>query len=250
MNKYWKALSVSFLGQIKEKGHVLGKGILYIIIVYLFSQIFESVNASSDRLWYFAMTQAIILSTSSVVLQIEKDIRDNQISYFLVQPVNYLLFRYFEAIGSSVFRYSILIILCFLSISFLKGPIQTNPSAIIFSLFLGIMGILLYIQISLLIGVLAYWIHDIKNLLYFNLTATFCFGGLIVPIQLYPPFMQKICFFTPYPWILWWPANFFSSGNVNHYKAFIGWIIWTIIFMFLNNYIFQKQRKKIITKDS
>ncbi|MBN2478936.1 MAG: hypothetical protein JXA94_01780 [Parachlamydiales bacterium] len=234
------------MSQIKEKSQILGKALLYIIIVYLFYQIFENVKAPSNRLWYFAMTQGIILSTMPLVLQISNDIRSNQITYFLLQPVNFLILRFSEAIGASILRYIILIILCLIFVPFLKGEALISRINILFSVFLGILGIILYTQISLLIGILSYWIKEIKTLLYFNLTATFCFGGLIVPIQLYPKIMQKICFFTPYPWILWWPANFFSAEDVNHISGFTGWIIWNLVFILLNGYFFKKYKNNLV----
>jgi len=41
----------------------------------------------------------------------------------------------------------------------------------------------------------------------------FVFGGLMLPIRLYPPLMQRFAAFTPFPDILAGPASFVLDGE-------------------------------------
>lgn len=246
MRKYFFAIRSAFLQQLKEPGQLLGRLLLFVVIVYLFHQVFGSVGAPNWQLWYYAMTEAIILATAPLVLQISNDIRSNHTVYFLLRPVNYCTFRFCEAMGGAVFRYILLMILALCYVPLLRGAIPSDFFSLLSSLFIGLLGIFLYTLISLLIGLLSAWIKDIKTLLYFNLTATFCFGGLIIPIVYYPPLMQTICFCTPYPWILWWPGSLFAGTEINHLQALLGWNFWTIVFLAANRYVFNRYKKNLV----
>ncbi len=62
MKKYLKAFCSGVFQQFNDRSQLLGRTILFTVIVYLFYQIFESVGAPQERLWYYAMTEAIIRS--------------------------------------------------------------------------------------------------------------------------------------------------------------------------------------------
>jgi len=246
VKKYLKAIQSGFLQQLNEKAQLVGRLLLFTVIVYLFYQIFESVGASEERLWYYAMTEAIVLSSTLLAVQIAQDIRSQQIVYFLLKPIDYPSFRITESMGAALFRFMVLIIWGLGYLSFLKGVGPISLYTVITSFFVGIIGVFLYTQMSFLIGLLSFWIKDIKTLQYLNLTATFCFGGLIIPISYYPPLMQKICFFTPYPWILWWPGTIFSGGEIPFVSAFCCISLWIGFFVGLNRFIFYRYMKNLV----
>ncbi|MCH9610406.1 MAG: hypothetical protein S4CHLAM81_12910 [Chlamydiales bacterium] len=237
--KYWMAARAAFLQQLSEKGQLCGRLLLFVIVVLLFKQIFVAVEAASSRICYLAMTEAVIISAAPLVLTILSDIRTNQTAYFLLRPVDYCTFRSIEALGNASFRYIILFAAATLFSFWLRG----TPNFV--SFFVGFLGLVLYTQMSLVIGLLSFWMREIKTLLYFNLTATFCFGGLIVPLSDYPAWMQKIAFFTPYPWVLYWPAALFSGSRVTA-VAPLFWLLWMAIFWILGRLLFAAYRKRLV----
>lgn len=245
MRKYLQAFKSSFLSQIKEKGQIIGRLLVYIVNIYLFYQVFESVKADDSRLWYYVMTEGIILSsTTSLVLQITNDFHTNHVVYFLLRPVNYCFFRFSENMGASIIRYAVLMLCGVVFAGLLQGSIFNKISSLSLSFFVGILGMILLAHIF--IGLISFWVKEIKTLLYFNLTACFCFGGLIIPITYYPPLIQTICFCTPYPWILWWPGSFFSGAHINHKIAFLGWAFWSLFFGLINLYIYNRYKKNLV----
>jgi len=246
MKKYFRAMLCTISQSLKERNQIFGRLIVFTVIIYLFCQIFESINSSVERIWYVTMTEGLILSTTTLVFQIVKDIQTNAVAYFLLRPVNYSLLRISEAIGIAILLYLVLMSWGILFLILLKGIFVASIFSTISSMLIGILSLFLYVQISMLIGLLSFWVIEIKTLIYFHLTAAFCFGGLIIPITYYPPLMQKICFCTPYPWILWWPGSVFSGILVNHFIAFAGWLGWSIFFGFLNVLVFERYKKALV----
>ena len=95
IHKYWILIQSFIYPKILERGELLGRIFLYTMVVYLYSQVFCSVKADLNRLWYISVTEWIILSTSSVSFQIAQDVKDGRIVYFLLRPIHYILFFLF-----------------------------------------------------------------------------------------------------------------------------------------------------------
>ena len=242
-NKYLASLQSGLKQQITEKNQLIGRVILYLVIIYLFSQIFQNTQSSSFQLWYSAMTQVITLSSSMIAFQITQDIQSGQIAHFLIRPIHYLGYRICEAMGISFVRY-FLLIACYLAARFYAtGSI---PDQLLLGVVFGIAGIFLYTLTSVLIGLLSFWIKEIKSIFYLNLTATFCFGGLIVPLDFYSPFIRALSFFTPYPWILWWPAGWMTGLYTRLLFPFLGWCIWTVVLGAVINTVYNKCIKSFV----
>lgn len=228
VNKYLYAVKSGFKQQMSEKGQLVGRLVGYLLIVYLFSQVFQSANATSSQFWYIAMSQIVTLSTSMVAFQIAQDIHSGQIAHFLIRPINYVGYKFCEGMGTCLIRYSLLITF-YLGIKFyVTGSL---PEHFLVGIIFGFMGIILYSLTSILIGILSYWIVEIKNIFYLNLTATFCFGGLIIPLEFYPSYIKFLCFATPYPWILWWPSEIMSDLAAPLTLGFLGFAFWVVVFI-------------------
>jgi len=226
-SKYIASIKSGLWQQLVERGQLIGRVILYFVVIYLFSQIFQNTKAPSFQIWYSAMTQVITLSTSLMVaFQIAQDIQSGYIVHFLIRPIHYLGYRLCEAMGFSLVRY-LLLLACYLGVRFCVTGML--PDQLISGILSGLAGIFLYTLTSILIGLLSFWIREIKSIFYLNLTATFCFGGLIVSLDFYSPLMQRISFLTPYPWILWWSAEWIAGLPVNLFFALIGWSFWVAL---------------------
>jgi ABC-2 type transport system permease protein len=225
-NKYLLALAYTVKYQLANKGQIIGRIILYSIIVFLFSQVFTSVNGEHERIWYISMTQLISLSGAPLAFQIVKDLLNKQYEYFLIRPLDYLLFRFSEAAGISIVNYVILWC-CFMVICLSVTTAHPTWNSIFIGSLYGCLSMCLYIMMTIVIGLLSFWIKDIKNVFYLNLTITFCLGGLIVPLNYYSTIIKNISFYTPYPWILWAPAQIINN-NINVITAIsytLGWIM-------------------------
>lgn len=228
-NKYWASIEISIYHQLQQRGQLLGRLFLYLVIVYLFHQIFQSVNAPPERLWYLAITEWLILSTPPLAFQISDDINSGQMAYFILRPMHYLQLRLSECLGTIIVRFTILGLFCVGLGYTLSGFFPGNALTWILGIVFGLLSVVLYNLLLVLIGLCAFWLKDIKTLLYLNLTATFCFGGLIVPLSFYSPWVRTLSFCTPYPWILWGPAEYISGGTLHMVQAMLGWGFWILL---------------------
>ncbi len=238
--KYWASIMIAFHQQLAQRGQLVGRILLYLIIVYLFHQVFQSVGAPMERLWYLAVTEWLILSTPPLGFRIAQDIDNGQIVYFMLRPAHYLNLRFFESCGEFSVRFFFLGICCLGLGWVLTSTIPGDIISWCLGILISILAVWLNIMIAILIGVCAFWIRDIKTLIFLNLTATFCFGGLIVPLDFYSPIMRALCFCTPYPWVLWGPAETITRGSLNPAWAFLGWAVWMVILTAAIQWLYRK----------
>lgn len=227
-NKYLVAFYTAIKQQLSEKGQLLGSIGLYAVLIYLFFQVFESVAAIGPRLWYIGITRWIIASTPSIAFQMAYDIKSHSFGYFLIRPIHYLGLRFSEGLGVSLVRCMAIGPVCIFLCFKLTGHFPISSTRIFLGMLLIMGAILLYILMTLLIGMTAFWLKDIKNIFYLNLTASFCFGGLTVPLDFYPTTIRCFCWCTPYPFILWAPAQWITGGEVSLciiFMALLGWIL-------------------------
>jgi ABC-2 type transport system permease protein len=49
------------------------------------------------------------------------------------------------------------------------------------------------------IGLLAFWLHDVAPVYWVWQKLMFVLGGLLLPLELYPAFIQRVAAFTPFP---------------------------------------------------
>lgn len=247
-NKYFTSATTAIRNILAQRGQLIGRLFLYCMIVYLFYQVFKSVNAEPKRVWYLAITEWLILSVSYISFQIAEDIKTGQIAYFLLRPMNYITFRFWEFLGGTSLRFILLGIIC-LSLGFsLTHTLPFTLPIWIFGIVISILSILLNTLMGILIGLLSFWIKEIHPLVYLNLTATFCFGGLIVPLEFYSDTMKIIAFSTPYPWILWWPAQSFLNPSATILYGLIPYFIWMIFLSIIIWWVYTKCLKSFVAE--
>ena len=87
----------------------------------------------------------------------------------------------------------------------------------------------------MMVGLSAFWMHDVEPLFWVWEKLLFMFGGLMIPLAVYPVWIQKIAAFTPFSAIL--GARSALAIEFNFFAAFtlvmslLAWISFTILLL-------------------
>ncbi|MCP3659443.1 MAG: hypothetical protein GY830_03645 [Bacteroidetes bacterium] len=239
ISKYLFFIIFSMTNQIINKKHLLIRIFMYSIIILIYYNIFKKVSKDPNRLLYITITQWITASVSIVLFYIKNDIETNRIIYYFLKPTSYILYRFFDSLGETFIKVIFIGFCCIGQIYLLTNNFPFALSDILNCFFLVFIGALLFNTILIFLGLLSFWIKSINNLIYLNLTCVFCFGGLIMPLNYYPEYLRKIAYFTPYPWILNWPADIITDNKVYKF-GLLYWFLWIIFFLIINTMLFKK----------
>jgi ABC-2 type transport system permease protein len=163
--------------------------------------------------WYLAATEWIVLSAPPIHLEIQEAIRRGDIACQLGRPVRYLAASLAEGLGILAVRSPLLGATAFVCAFAFTG--QAPPVSVwVWVVPFGLIGAALMTAMHLLIGLLAFWLEEVTPVYWVWQKLMFVLGGLMLPIDLYPDFMQRASALTPFPSMLAGPASFLLPGSI------------------------------------
>jgi len=203
--KYWKIFSLSVLYNTRNYKALLGLSIFLITCLLIFSNLWQvaaqrmgtTVFDPRQLLWYIAFNEWIILSIPETATQMENDLRSGKLAYLLPRPIPYLSAIFAEAMGGLIVH---LVVLGFVTFSFTwfsvgHFPLALGPS--LMSLGLGLLAGIIGILFQMLIGLSAFWLQSIEPFEYVWEKLLFTLGGLMLPLSVYPEWLQTIAYWSP-----------------------------------------------------
>lgn len=210
LNKYCKVFSVSGLHAARNYGALVGLCIFLLICLVIFANLWEVIRVKTgaidmnrtELLWYIALNQWVLVSLPRVEREIQMDFRSGKLAYLLPRPMSYLGFVFAEGLGVFCVNLFVLGVVTFGVTYWLVGAMPVAlmfwPVIVGLSLMAGCLGIVF----QMMMGLCAFWMHEVEPLAWIWEKSLFALGGLILPLTIYPPVLMWIARFTPFPYIL------------------------------------------------
>jgi ABC-2 type transport system permease protein len=166
--------------------------------------------------WYLALTEIVAFSIGHAYRQVQDEIKDGSAAAYLVRPIGYVALTGAQELGRMAARMSTLAApACALAWA-LTGRVPFGPAAVLplaISLAAGA-GLLLAVQ--LLIGLSTAWLGTARPVFFIVQKLIFVLGGLLLPLDAYPPALVRIGAFTPFPAMLYAPASLALDSSGAH----------------------------------
>jgi ABC-2 type transport system permease protein len=154
----------------------------------------------------FACLLAKIISPA-FAYEINEDIKNGGLAKYIVRPVNYKLYRFFEFLGekTSLILFSVLILL----IIYITGGylVYRSINMIRFIIFLPVVCLALVLNFSIFYAVsgLGFWMRESSGVLFIITLVGNIISGGIFPLDIFPHFLQTIFKTLPFSY-----TNYFS----------------------------------------
>jgi ABC-2 type transport system permease protein len=180
-----------------------------------------------------------------VIFEFEKEVVEGKLSPQLLQPIDPVWRHVASHVAERVTR--IPFTLGLIGLFFLLYPQSFWwPSLINFLLFLlvAILTFALRFLIQYTFALLAFWteragaLEELWFLLYLFLS------GLIAPLQVFPPAVRAVIEWTPFPYLIYFPASLLIGLPVDIGRSFAVIAIWSIGFFILNRYLWRQGLKQ------
>ncbi len=222
--KYASIFSITLINSLAYPGELVGRSLMIIPFMWIFAQLWRVTFAASgssvlngltlpDTLWYLMMTETIELSRPRLSNTISEAVKDGSIAYVLNKPYDFLLYQLSSSLGETIFRALMNAVFGGLVVWALAGP---PPSAAGFLVVLpAILGAwMVNFCISTLIGLAAFVTEDIAAFVWIYQKLAFVLGGLLIPLDFYPGWLQIIARALPFSAITYSPARLFVSPSL------------------------------------
>lgn len=205
LSLFWQGMRSERRGFIPA----LMRGLFYLLVLVIFSRLWSLVSPGGfslpQLLWYLALTELVTFLHPLVRLDIERDMADGTYAAMLQKPVNYPLMRACEAVGKLVARLPFMLLVGAGGAALLAGSVPTvlcTPAGIVVTCMLAVFAAMVETIFQCSIGLSAAFLRDCGPLHWVWQKFSFVLGGLMLPMVLYPEWIQRIAEWTPFYHIL------------------------------------------------
>lgn len=243
VTKYFSIGKINFINSFTYTldifAHSLFIGLILFIFISLWKVVFSGKTIIDGftinmMVWYVVMTESIITSQRHIVEEIGNEIKSGEIANYLNKPYNYVLYKYFSSIGSSVFRFFLTFVVAGIVVIIFLGGIKVSVASIPFILLSAFLAITLQFFISAFIGLFAFWFEDSKGMDFIYQKIVFTIGGMLMPLDIFPFWLQKISKVLPFSYTAYHPAKLFVNFEWQRFFSVIKYqLMWVVIFCIL-----------------
>jgi len=205
---------------MNDRGEIYGRLLFFAIILGVFSALWRAIAEAglpvaaepATLVWYLAATEWILLSPAPVHVGIEGDIRRGDIACQLVRPFSYVAAEAAQGIGRLAVRAPLFAVVAWSGAFVLTGR-APHAHAVALVVPFGLAAMLVIHGFYVITGIAAFWMSDVGPLFWIWQKLLFILGGLMLPLSIYPEWMQRVAAWTPFPFLLAHPASFVISGG-------------------------------------
>src|SRR5262245_30696934 len=218
--KYLAFFRIGAAQALRQRVELYGRLVFVAVILGVFSALWKAVAEAGmplalDRarlVWYLAATEWIVLTPQAVHVDIEGEIRRGDVACHLQRPFSYLGALFAQGAGMIAVRApftGLAAAVCAFTLTGRWPEAGARESVIP----LGLGAMLLVHALHVLIGLTAFWIGDVTPIFWISQKLLIVFGGLMLPLALYPIWMQQIAIVTPFPSMRAGPASVMLGGD-------------------------------------
>ncbi len=235
--KYVAVYWLAFLHALKNYKALVGLSIFLITCLIIFAHLWKLAAAKAgivsynpeQLLWYIAFNEWILVSLPDIQDEMEKDLRSGRLAYLLPRPISYLGSTFAEALGTLSVNLLVLGGVTFAFTWWQVGALPFASSGLLVASVFGLLAGIVAILFQMTIGISAFWLHDVNPIYWIWEKLLFMLGGLMLPLAVYPAWMQTLAAWTPFPAILGGRSalaiDFNATAVATLFGALLGWAI-------------------------
>jgi viologen exporter family transport system permease protein len=227
MKKYRHVINIGIQNNLTYRFNFLARTVFGLVpliaILYVWRAIYAG-NGQDSRVGTYTFAQMVsyyLLITLVDALtavneddwQIANDIKDGNISQFLLKPVDYLTFRLCLFCSGRLTYLAVAGLPLALFAVCLHRYFVLPPSAATFLLFLFSTGLTALLQffMSYTMAMLAFWVLEVSTFIFILFAFEYIASGHLFPLDILPPALERILYYTPFPYQLYFPVSIYMG---------------------------------------
>ncbi len=200
--------------------------------------------------YYFFMIIASSLLISNIEDDVSRfDIQLGNLTKYLTRPINYLHIKFIEDIPYRILKGIFGVIVCLVFFILLKGKFfifAQDIATIFLAIIICVGGFLLSYMFKMILGVIAFWLIEVRGIYEAVDVTMFVFAGSVMPLSLLPHIIATIGYVLPFSYMIYFPI-IAVEGKLS-VMALCGVIsvqaVWLLIFFLLYQFLWIRGIKK------
>lgn len=260
MQKYWHVVKIGFANTLVYRVNFFVRTAFSLIpllaTIYLWRAVYRGKSTSVAGYSLAGMTSYYLLVTIVDTLtavneddwQIAADIKDGNISQFLLKPIDYLAYRLCLFFSGRIIFTAVSILPVGLFIFCMRQYMVAPPNALALAcaLLATLLTALLQFFMSYTMALAAFWLLEVSTLIFIVFAFEYLAGGHLFPLNILPPAIAHALNFTPFPYLLFFPVSVYL-GEVKGTALWQGLGLeagWTLFFYLLARLVWSRGIRK------
>jgi ABC-2 type transport system permease protein len=227
MKKYWHVISVGIQNNLTYRFNFLARAVFGLIpliaILYVWRKIYVGKGGDANvgtyslagMISYYLLITVVdaLTAVNEDDWQIATDIKDGNISQFLLKPIDYLWFRLCLFLSGRVTYVAVAAAPLTLFILYLHQYFVLPTSWAAFGCFLLsiILTALLQFFMSYTMAMLAFWVLEVSTFIFILFAFEYLASGHLFPLDILPPGLARVLNYTPFPYQLYFPVSIYMG---------------------------------------
>ena len=160
---------------------------------------------------------------------------------FLNKPTSYIKLSFYKILGRGIYSFVVITIIGSILMLLLVGFPKINLLLFITTLLITlILGTILALFIYAIIGLLSFFMQDVRPIHWIVDKFVMVLGGSYLPVALFPPVLKFLAFISPFGAINFATSTVYDYWNNEFIIRILLQIFWIIVFGLVLNYIYKK----------
>ena len=244
MKKYWHVINVGIQNNLTYRFNFLVRAVFGLIpliaVLYVWRAIYAGKGPGSvvgtytlaEMISYYLLTTVVdaLTAVNEDDWQIAADIKDGNISQFLLKPIDYLAYRLGLFLAGRLTYLAVAAIPLAIFILYLREYFVLPPDWLTFGCFLFsiVLTALLQFFISYTMAMLAFWVLEVSTFIFILFAFEYIASGHLFPLDILPQALTRVLYFTPFPYQLYFSVSIYMGKSVGQdlLRGLIAQLFW------------------------
>ena len=195
--------------------------------------------------YFFSVFIVRQLTTIWVIWEFEREVLEGKLSLRLLQPLDPVWHHVARHLAEKMTRIPLIALFC--GLFFLLYPEAAwipSLSNLCLSLVAIAFAFILRFAIQYTFAMLAFWTERASAVQQFWFLFYVFLSGTIAPLEVFPDTVRQIVEWTPFPYLMHFPATLLMGLPVDFFRSILIMFGWTAIFIVLNRWLWRQGLKQ------
>jgi len=229
MRKYWHVINLGIQNNLTYRFNFLARALFGLVPLVAMLYVWKSIYAEkgsggmvgpygfAEMVSYYILVTVVdaLTAVNEDDWQIAADIKDGNISHFLLKPIDFLWYRLCLFLAGRATYLAVAALPLALFIVFLRHYFVLPPDLATLGCFLVsvLLTALLQFFMSYTMAMLAFWVMEVSTFIFILYALEYLASGHLFPLNVLPPLAQRVLSFTPFPYQLYFPVSIYLGKN-------------------------------------
>ena len=227
MKKYLHVVNIGIQNNLTYRFNFLARTLFGLIpllaMLYVWRTIYEGKGTSSmvgayslaEMISYYLLVTVVdaLTAVNEDDWQIATDIKDGNISQFLLKPIDYLSYRLCLFLSGRMTYLAVAAVPLALFILYFRKYFVLPADGATLGYFLVsiLLTALLQFFSSYTMAMLAFWVLEVSTFIFILFAFEYIASGHLFPLDILPPGIERALAFTPFPYQLYFPVSIYMG---------------------------------------